>query len=81
VIATVLATGLVLVLALAVPLVGLADLAARGTLAVFVLINLALIKIHRAGVAPGPGVFVAPRWVPYAGLTASLVLIVLDLMA
>ncbi len=81
VIATVIATGLVLVLALAVPLGGLADLAARGTLAIFALINLALIKLHRAGVPPGPGVFVVPAWVPYAGLTASLTLILLDWLA
>ena len=78
VVATVLATALILVLALAVPLVGLADLASRGTLAIFVLVNLALIKLHRVSETAPPGIFVAPTWVPYAGLASSLMFIALD---
>jgi hypothetical protein len=58
-----------------VPLEGLADLAARGTLAVFAGVNLALIAIKRRN-APAPeGVFNCPLWVGYAGLVSSLLLL------
>ncbi len=81
VIATALATVLVLILSLAVPLVGLADLASRGTLAIFVLVNLALIRLHRASKPAPTGIFVAPSWVPYAGLASSLLFLALDWIA
>lgn len=81
VIATALATVLVLGLALTVPLVGLADLASRGTLAIFLLVNLALIRLHRANKPAPPGIFVAPSWMPYAGLASILLLIALDWLA
>ena len=53
-------------LALAVPLAGLADLTARFTLVIFAVVNLALIRIKR-GASPTLGAFICPRWVPFAG--------------
>jgi amino acid transporter len=74
-IATFTAVAGILVLTLGVPLEGLADLAARGTLAVFAGVNLALIVIkHRRAPAP-EGIFNCPLWVAYAGLASSLLLL------
>ncbi|MBV5270650.1 MAG: amino acid permease [Afipia sp.] len=76
--ATVIGVAAILVLALAVPLAGLADLTARFTLAIFAIVNLALIRIkHRNEAAPS-GAFICPRWVPYAGLVSSVLLLVID---
>jgi amino acid transporter len=72
-----LAVGL-LVLALAVPIAGLADLTARFTLVVFAIVNLALIRIKRGNEAPPSGAFICPRWVPFAGLVSSALLLVVD---
>jgi amino acid transporter len=79
--ATMLGAGAILVLALAVPLAGLADLTARGTLVIFAVVNLALIRIKANETAPPPGIFVCPRWVPFAGLASSLLLLGLDAVA
>ena len=67
----------ILILTLGVPLEGLADLAARGTLAVFAGVNLALIAIKHRKVPAPEGIFNCPLWVAYAGLVSSLVLLVL----
>lgn len=77
--ATALAVAAILVFALSVPLVGLADLAATGTLLVFSIVNLALIRIKARERAAPPGVFVCPGWVPYAGLACSLFLLGIDI--
>lgn len=66
----------ILILALGVPLEGLADLAARGTLAVFAGVNLALIAIKHRKVVAQEGVFNCPLWVAYAGLVSSILLLV-----
>jgi hypothetical protein len=66
------------VLALAVPIAGLADLTARFTLVVFAIVNLALIRIKRGNEAPPSGAFICPRWVPFAGLVSSALLLVVD---
>ena len=67
----------ILILTLGVPLEGLADLAARGTLIIFAGVNLALIVIkHRNDPAPD-GTFNCPLWVAYSGLASSLALLVL----
>lgn len=79
--ATALAVVLILVLALAVPLEGLAGLTATGTLLIFAMVNLALIRIRWRETAPPPGIFLCPRWVPYAGLATSLALLAIDLAA
>ena len=78
--ATALAVMAILFLALAVPLEGLADLASRGTLAVFAGINLALIRIKTRKDAAPPGAFNCPLWVSYAGLASSLLLLVASLL-
>jgi amino acid transporter len=74
------AVAAILVLALALSLGGLADLAARGTLTIFAIINLALIRIRRAEAAVPTGVFACPLWVPYAGLASTLALLAADVV-
>ena len=78
--ATAVGVGAILVLALAVPLAGLADMTARFTLIIFTIVNVALIRIKRSEKVPPIGVFVCPRWVPYAGLVSSIVFLALDLI-
>lgn len=79
--ATAIAVGAILVLALAVPLAGLADLTAGLTLLIFAIVNLALIRIKRRSEAPAPGTFVSPRWVPFAALVSCVLLLLVDLLA
>lgn len=65
----------ILFLALAVPLEGLADIAARGTLLIFAIINAALIRIKlKEGTEP-ERIFVCPMWVTGLGLASSLLLL------
>ncbi|MDP1529751.1 MAG: APC family permease [Rhodoferax sp.] len=78
--ATAIGVGTILVLALAVPLEGLADLTAGFTLVIFAIVNLALIRIKSRNEAPPPGIFICPRWVPFAGLVSSVLLLVVDLI-
>lgn len=68
----------ILLLALAVPLEGLASLTARLTLVVFAIVNLALIRIKRRNEVPPLGAFICPRWVPFAGLASNVLLLVVD---
>lgn len=79
-----LATGIgiaaILTLALAVPLAGLADVAARGTLVIFAIVNLALIRLKLARTAEPPGIFRCPLWVAVCGLVFSLALFAADLL-
>ena len=70
----------ILVLALSVPLTGLAEWTARFTLLIFAIVNVALIRIKRRGEAPPAGAFICPLWVPIAGLVSSVLLLVLDLI-
>ena len=79
--ATAIAVGAILVLALAVPLAGLADLTAGLTLVIFMVVNLALIRIKSRNDAPPAGAFVCPRWVPFAGLLSSALLLLVDMLA
>lgn len=74
VLATATSVAVILALALAVPLSGLADLASRGTLLVFALVSAALIALKRRGPPPA-GAFVCPVWVALAGLVGSLALL------
>jgi basic amino acid/polyamine antiporter, APA family len=78
-IATAMTAALVLVLALLLPLEGLADLTARFTLALFAIINLALIRIKARETEPPRHVYLAPRWVPWAGLVSCLAFLLADL--
>jgi basic amino acid/polyamine antiporter, APA family len=77
--ATLLTTGLVLALALLLPLQHLADLTARLTLVVFALVNLSLIRIKIRDRHAHSG-FVAPTWVPWAGFASCMVLLLLDVV-
>ena len=78
--ATAIGVGAILMLALAVPLAGLADLTAGFTLVIFAVVNLALIRIKSRKEAPPLGTFICPRWVPFAGLVSSILLLVVDLI-
>lgn len=60
----------ILVLALAFPLEGLAEMTSRITLTVFALVNIALIKLKLAGDPTPEGVFEVQLWVPVAGVLA-----------
>ena len=70
----------ILFLSLAVPLEGLADWAARGTLVIFAGINWALIRIKGRQTTPRE-VFRCPLPVAYLGLISSLALLAFDLVA
>lgn len=68
----------ILLLALAVPMHGFADLTPRFTLVVFAIFNIALIRIKSRETAPPLQVYACPRWVPVAGLVSSIGLLFLD---
>ena len=77
--ATGLTVTLVLVLALLLPLEQLADLTSRFTLILFALVNLALIRIKgREDMLPPRHGYVAPRWVPWAGLVSCVAFLLAD---
>jgi amino acid transporter len=78
--ATALAVLLVLLPALLIQLEGLADLASRFTLILFALVNLALIRIKGREAGPPAGIFIAPAWVPWAGLVSCIAFLIADLM-
>lgn len=74
VVATVLITALVLVLALWFPLLALAKATSLVTLLVFAVVNLSLWRIKRHDPQP-LGVWVVPRWVPVLGFVISLMFV------
>ena len=78
-VATAVSVALTLVLALLLPLEGLADLTARFTLVLFAIVNLALIRIKAREAEPQRHVYLAPRWVPWAGFASCLALLLVDL--
>lgn len=80
VVATAVGVSLILLLALAIPLKGLADLASTGTLLVFAIVSLALIRIKWREKSPPDGVFVCPMWVPVCGVLANMGLLVADFL-
>ncbi|MBR0813941.1 amino acid permease [Bradyrhizobium diazoefficiens] len=78
VVATLFGVGAILILALGVPLTGLAEWTSRLTLGTFVLVNLALLRIKTNESKPPAGVFLVPIWVPVAGLCTSAALLLID---
>lgn len=78
--ATTIGIGAILGLALTAPLAGLADLTARFTLVIFVMVNLALIRIKSSEEVAPLGAFICPRWVPFAGLVSCVLLLLVDLI-
>jgi amino acid transporter len=79
--ATMLAIVVILTLALIFPIAQLAQYTAQGTLAIFVMINAALIQIKRREMTPPKGIFLTPAWMPYAGLIANLILLLTSAFA
>jgi APA family basic amino acid/polyamine antiporter len=79
VVATLLAIAAILMLALAVPIAGLADLASVGTLLIFVFVNLALIVIKLREANPPRDIFTCPFWVPVAGAATTTGLLAVDI--
>ncbi len=77
-IATFLVIGIILVLALWLPIAYLADIAARLTLAMFAIVNLALLKIKRDEESAPASLFICPKWVPAAGFISCILYILAD---
>jgi amino acid transporter len=77
--ATALVAALVLLLAVAFPIEGLAEMASRMALLDFAFVNAALVKLKMDAVAAPPGAFVVPFWVPVAGFLTSLGLLLSEL--
>ncbi len=80
-IATGLSVGLVLGLALAFPITRLAEWTSAITLAIFILVCAALIRIKKQGTPAPEGTFVVPIWVPYGGILACAALLLAGLTA
>jgi amino acid transporter len=80
VIATLFGVAAILVLALGVPLTGLAEWTSRFTLGIFAFVNLALIRIKAAEAEPPRDVFLVPTWIPVAGLATSTSLMLIDVL-
>jgi amino acid transporter len=68
--ATLVAGGLTVMLALAIPLLSLARITSGMVLVVFILVNLSLLRIKLREPTP-PGVRPLPVWIPLAGALAS----------
>lgn len=75
---TVLITSIVLLLALSVPLEGLADVSSQLTLVMFAAVNLALVAIKWRETSAPPGIFETPMAVPIAGCLATLAFLAAD---
>jgi amino acid transporter len=75
ILATAVVGGAVIVLALGFPLAELAEVTALIAMAVFALVNLALVRVHRIGPPPEHTIRV-PRWVPIiaAGICLSVLI-------
>lgn len=80
VVATLAGVFAILTLALGFPLTGLAEWTSRLKLAVFALVNIALIRIKLVEAAPPAQTFVVPMSVPLAGLVTSVALLGFDLV-
>jgi amino acid transporter len=78
--ATLVMVALTMAFALLMPLDRLADLTSRIALALFALVNLSLGLIKLRGDPAPARAFVAPGWVPWAGLLATLLLLAADLL-
>lgn len=73
-VATALIVGLIFVLALAFPISELAEMTSRVVLVVFILVNLALLRLKWRGEKPADGVFQVPVWIPVMGCLTSALL-------
>jgi amino acid transporter len=73
--ATAVIVAVVLMLALSVPFVRLAETTSIATLVVFALVNIALLRVRWKRVPAHGKVFSVPLWVPIAGLATCAVMI------
>ena len=80
-IATGLSVAVVLGLALAFPITRLAEWTSAITLAIFILVCAALIRIKKQGSPVPEGTFIVPVWVPYGGIIACAALLLAGLLA
>lgn len=80
-IATWLSVIVVIGLALAFPIDRLAEWTSAITLAIFILVCAALIRIKRDGSPAPEGTFIVPMWVPYGGIIACSALLLSGLVA
>jgi APA family basic amino acid/polyamine antiporter len=78
-VATIFGVAAILILALGVPLTGLAEWTSRLTLGIFAFVNLALIRIKAMEATPPSDAFLVPMWVPVVGSATSALLILVDL--
>ena len=78
VVATLFGVAAILILALGVPLTGLAEWTSRLTLGIFAFVNLALIRIKAMEATPPSDAFLVPMWVPVMGSATSALLILVD---
>jgi amino acid transporter len=75
-VATGIAAGSALFLALAFPIANLAEWTSRITLTIFILACSALVRIKVRGTPPPRGAFVVPIWVPVVGVLMCAVLLI-----
>ncbi len=73
--ATLLVVGIILVLALFLPIIQLAEFTSLVVLSVFSLVNLSLIRIKQKSDPVPENVFQVSRWVPVGGLVCCLILL------
>lgn len=78
--ATLLSVGLSLILAVAFPIIQLAEWTSAITLLIFTLVCLSLARIHARKEAAPEGTFLVYRWVPLAGAAACFGLLVAGLL-
>ena len=77
--ATLLAGAIILAVALLVPFERLLLVANAMALSVFVLVDIALLRVHRSG-SVRPGGFTVPPWVPYSAATLSGALLLAEMI-
>jgi APA family basic amino acid/polyamine antiporter len=80
-VATATITGIVLILALFLPLQDLAEWTSRIVLTIFTLVNFSLILLKSRADAPPSTGFLVPIWVPVCGVATCVALLVADMIA
>ncbi len=80
IIATFAVAAAVILLALTLPIIRLAEMTSYLVLTVFTVVNLALIRIKLRDPAPTSGQFSVGLWVPVTGAVASLGILIFDLL-
>ncbi|MCR9138626.1 MAG: amino acid permease [Alphaproteobacteria bacterium] len=81
VVATGVATAIVLALALTFPITRLAEWTSVITLSVFIVVCAALVRIKKEGTPAPAGTFIIPIWVPYCGIVACAGLLIAGTLA